>query len=367
MARYFPQFWRQTRPFAKHLAERLRQAARSGGLPAANQVLFEDIAASAQRAGRPLRSLLDNNLYGHEGLLGQSLAHWEAEGGEVLDFAPALVEALRHSDCGEMQLADVLGTTERALYLHFGPQTDIVMGAGQPVEGLLVLHTPSAGYSRMMLMGRTDTGWLEGVGQSQMLRFRLADMARLPFDLAIDAAVALDVQDIEDARKKLHAQDPAGLLATSNSFDEAQESQRRNARAYTQALQLAGNALAYVTAYPDDIQTQWQPGTSEALSAKAAKPGKEGFRAASKLRSMGYREVRVVGGEFERADERARAGGPRSAHWRRGHWRNQAHGPQLSLRKLIWIQPMRVLGNNESATLQAPPPVQGVAYRDQLH
>jgi hypothetical protein len=31
-----------------------------------------------------------------------------------------------------------------------------------------------------------------------------------------------------------------------------------------------------------------------------------------------------------------------SAHWRRGHFRNQAYGESRSLRKLIWIQPTMV-------------------------
>lgn len=30
------------------------------------------------------------------------------------------------------------------------------------------------------------------------------------------------------------------------------------------------------------------------------------------------------------------------AHWRRGHWRNQPHGPQLSLRKNVFIKPIMV-------------------------
>jgi hypothetical protein len=30
------------------------------------------------------------------------------------------------------------------------------------------------------------------------------------------------------------------------------------------------------------------------------------------------------------------------AHWRRGHWRDQVHGPKLSLRKQMWIEPVFV-------------------------
>ena len=34
-------------------------------------------------------------------------------------------------------------------------------------------------------------------------------------------------------------------------------------------------------------------------------------------------------------------------HWRRGHWRHQAHGPKLSLRKDLWIEPM-IIGATEA-------------------
>ena len=111
------------------------------------------------------------------------------------------------------------------------------------------------------------------------------------------------------------------------------------------ALQLLGNALAYVSAYPEDVREQWQPGTPEAIVIKAGRAGKEGVNAASRLFSMGFRRVRRVGEDFEVADEaRGGGGGAKSPHWRTGHWRHQAHGPQMSLRKLIWIRPMRILG-----------------------
>lgn len=44
------------------------------------------------------------------------------------------------------------------------------------------------------------------------------------------------------------------------------------------------------------------------------------------------------------------------AHWRRGHWRNQAHRPQLSLRKLIWIRPTLVAADHAGAADEATPP-----------
>lgn len=50
------------------------------------------------------------------------------------------------------------------------------------------------------------------------------------------------------------------------------------------------------------------------------------------------RDVRV-------ADASAISGGMGvRIHWRRGHWRRHAHGPALSLRKTIWVEPVLVGG-----------------------
>lgn len=39
-------------------------------------------------------------------------------------------------------------------------------------------------------------------------------------------------------------------------------------------------------------------------------------------------------------------------HWRRGHYRNQPHGPQMSLRKVIWISPTVVTPAHMSGTTE---------------
>ncbi len=42
------------------------------------------------------------------------------------------------------------------------------------------------------------------------------------------------------------------------------------------------------------------------------------------------------------ADGESAAGTGKRFHWRRGHWRNQAHGEGRALRKFIWLEPMAI-------------------------
>lgn len=53
-----------------------------------------------------------------------------------------------------------------------------------------------------------------------------------------------------------------------------------------------------------------------------------------------------------------------SPHWRRGHFRMQAHGPHNSLRKLMFIAPVLVAAERLSGEREAPAPKRyGVATR----
>jgi hypothetical protein len=51
-------------------------------------------------------------------------------------------------------------------------------------------------------------------------------------------------------------------------------------------------------------------------------------------------------------------------HWRRGHWRNQACGPKMTLHKHIFIQP--VLVNEYLLTGDSAPATTSVTYREVL-
>lgn len=344
--RYFPQYWHQSRPFAKGLYSAMAGAAQTGGVKAASSVLFSSIHAAAVKAGLSPQAMMRDGLLAREAMGAQTLAQWELDGATVWDYAPSLVEALRLSDPGDLRLDDLLPYIDKGVYFHFGPQADWLLDEQAPVEGIVAL-APAEGHWRVMLVGRSALPWTARTPSCfQMLKFRLSDMGSLPFSEAVDAAVRLDVEDIEQAIEVM-----AGApeeLGGPEAGHALKERQVRHAPLYTEVLRLLGGAIAYVQAYPDDVQTNWQDGTPEKWILKSQAPGKEGPRAQSKLHAMGYWRVRRIGDQFEAADQAARHSGARIAHWRRGHWRNQAHGPHMSLRKLIWIRPVRVLGTAAS-------------------
>lgn len=91
-------------------------------------------------------------------------------------------------------------------------------------------------------------------------------------------------------------------------------------------------------------KTQWDRATSSLQStAKKAK-------AAKRSRAL-VDHILISAPPREVDTSKAKGGDQRSvkSHWRRGHYRTQAHGPQHTLRRIIFIQPTLVHGDAGAA------------------
>src|SRR5208283_564003 len=96
--------------------------------------------------------------------------------------------------------------------------------------------------------------------------------------------------------------DVSSTLAT-----ERQTIIERRHPVYQAMLRLVVNALCYLVAYPDDIDTVWPERTPDALKKSFLfGQGKERMRAKSKLAELGYVPVHVCGKRF--AEELAARG-----------------------------------------------------------
>lgn len=341
---YFPQLFRSLRPYYRSGFNRaLLEAAGRGGVSASNSLLMSAICNAAGERGIQKEKLLDGNFLALETIAAQSFMQLELDGTPLYEMDPVLLQALSLSDPGDMELVDIR-TVNHTYYLHWGPQPDLLLHGIHPVEGALVMTAGSDW--RIGLAARTGAPWLGSVERDTFfLRFPADTLAR-PFEEAVQLALQRDKDELLQMFKN-----PAKLGERAELVQTILDDLDRNADVVTRALMLCGNCMSYLTAYPEDSAVEWQSDTPKAMLAKVAKGGKEGARTRSKLESMGFLQVHRVGLDFHRlAAERgaheqlgASHSGPRP-HWRRGHWRHQAHGPQMSLRRLRWIQPSRVVG-----------------------
>jgi hypothetical protein len=115
------------------------------------------------------------------------------------------------------------------------------------------------------------------------------------------------------------------------------------------AMKLVSNALLYLSQYPEDSEPAWQEGTPRGYVEKYQRQTtdpKARAKTLSRAQHEGFTIIRKVGKLFEQEEARGEGESP-SPHLRRAHWRRQAYGPKLSLRKLMWIRAARVLGGHQ--------------------
>jgi hypothetical protein len=344
--RYFPQYFRRTRIYAASLTNNLVSM---GGLAAGpgkmESTVMDAITREFAISTSPARAstadymtLLTSGAMVSEGFAAQSNAEFDIHGRRVYDVDPVLVAELRDSDGDEITIAD-LRPQFRAFYVHVGAQPDVVFGGGVVFEGAYIVADPIAW--RITVCGRRPGRWWERPADVHSLRLP-ASIFHSPLGEAIDEALKIDKDDLMSAQAKMVRQSPEmshAVLHVMKGHDEA-------ASAMKQALNLCAQVLAYVISYENDREEAWQEDTPVKMKEKAdaSASAKERERNRSKLTSMGFWRVIKVGLDFRRAHKRAEESGTREPHTRRAHWRNQAHGPRMSLRKLIWIYRTRVLG-----------------------
>ncbi len=289
-------------------------------------------------------------------------------GRQILDFPQAMLDLFANTDVDDVPL-DPLKMPYGAQYLHFGPQADLELEPGWVVDGAYVESMGEPGdisfqITAVPLDHSLMTHWFVHpepmVRQEFVGKYRTMDLAT-----AIDTALAERLESLRQSLQRkggditedlaAEAQAQGGELGPNLRVTDVSsqlaairiEQTMRQHEVYRKAMRLVVNALCYVTAYPDDIRQAWPEGTPQSLQVKAdAKEGKPSERARSKLTSMGYVPVHLCGTHFAEELEKAKLweglGGHKSAHWRRGHWRRQANGPEFSLRRLKWIMPMAV-------------------------
>jgi len=303
-----------------------------------------------------------------EGTLATAYGRFVQAGRQIMDFPPALIDMLSKTDVDDIQLNNIK-LPYAAQYLHFGPQADLELEPGWLVDGAYVELRGESGDVRFTVTAipverDLSEQWYvvpePEYTQDFVEKYRLMDLGTAVDVVLSDRLASLQKRqakpggDITDDAKVGLAEDGVSLPESMKILNKGPEMAvhrneitRRRHPVYKAALQLVVNALCYISAYPEDIETVWPEGTPVSLKKKADDGhGKAKIRARSKLTAMGYAPVHLCGRRL--SEQRSEMGLDRpegkqvATHWRRGHWRNQSFGPRRTLRKLIWVMPVLV-------------------------
>lgn len=351
---YYPLHYLMTRPYAREMVKQM--TARGPQLPN----VYHDMAADAVLpwlktqgldAHDPTQALAP---FSQEAQGALAFGQWALNKRKLIHVHPELTDAFMHSDCGDMRISDVLAPDDPSMYVHFGPREEpsLTWGAGHHFEGAWVFPHPLA--TRVVLCSRSAPGVppLDRWQERYDLRIRGAHLG-VAADEAIDLALADDLEDLRQAGKAIEKIGGPGFARNRGDVELLIHRQSQGIESFRMAVRLLLNAMAYLKTERSDDAPGWPLDSPERLIEQAGNLSvKLRERAQSKLWGLSIVPLQLLGSEFARAvhQQRGAPGGLRRAHWRRGHWRNQPHGPQFSLRKLIWIRPQLIAATLSSET-----------------
>jgi hypothetical protein len=263
-------------------------------------------------------------------------AAWVRFGRQIFELSPGLVEAFRLTDVKNASF-EGLHLPYRSFFLHFGLQPDLVFDdssrlSPEYVDGAYILQT-GAGTITVELTLTRPAG--EVASHLPGLHISIDPvLARLgaedAMNQAIDNSLSMGYGNIPQLDPMYEA--------------EALRLQEAARSVLTKAASLISNALFYLSEPQDDLTLKYEEGAPPALVKRAlqGKPGQQ-QQAKQALNTEGYAFVRYCGAHFSRHGANDGSSSELTkAHWRRGHWRNQPHGPQLTLIKRVWIRPVLV-------------------------
>lgn len=269
------------------------------------------------------------------------VAQYHLSGKQIFDLDDNIVSLLRKTDVADCTLQDWHPPYD-AFFVRFGKQDDMKLpfdDGHEYLDGAFVAITPWTldGPERRLKIALTtvkDDG--SGVMMpGYFIDFTPEEQCLSPQE-AVNAFIVRKFADLDSDEDKSE-RNKALIEIRKGEWKEGADLMRT-------ATELVVNCLFYIESMgadkelspgrdvPAELHVKWQQA-----------PQLRRFKVAQRISSEGYAMVRLLGDEVQSGS--SFTGGSRTdvrTHWRRGHWRRQAHGPSKSLVKRVWIRPVLV-------------------------
>lgn len=290
-------------------------------------------------------------------VIAMSFRHWvpmigqyELQGRQIFQLSDGLLEMLQNTTHGDCTLAD-LHLPYHAQYIHLGLQ-ESMSAPYDATENLVLTHEfvtgafvataqydmPGEMQGNRIKFGLTTATALGRVNEAPTHYFDvLPSEAQLPVEQAIDAAMK---RRIGSLRKALNVDEKLKESWFEGFVEDT-------ANLIKKAMPMIMNTLFYMESMREEAKLALGNGTPDSLRAKwtaSAGTGKR-HKIESALFKEGHTVVKILGADIPTSAEvlgSSGSDGARRAHWRQGHFRQQACGPQMSIRKRILIKPVLV-------------------------
>ena len=273
-----------------------------------------------------------------------AIAHHALTGKPTFVTSPGLTEALIHTEFRDVP-SDMLKLPHEVLSIepprNVGLQIPDVQSGLHEVVNIFVLTrgVRSVGQTWHVVLVGEDKGFSEEEERifaynDALFHFHF----RFDPELTVGQLIAKHVAEVSE-----WVQATSGMTATGWTEEHLER-----------ILRYVINTLLYVTLPDAELQLLYRDPEVEKLHEKLSRAPKGSHKREKlngELRSKSKDRVTLLGSTVKlmrRAHDTAPGAGGGDGtklyvqHIRRGHWRNQAHGPEHSLRRLMWIKPMMV-------------------------
>lgn len=358
--RFHPERFASTRSYANAIANFYRSEVNSNsGMLKIDQlnIVSGKVAQAINEisAKYPLCLRLDNNpslLISSELALAMSYGRFMACGKQIFQFSKDLTEMLNQTGNDDIQMGNIK-LPYNSVYLHFGPQDELVLENGWLVDGAYIESRGESGNFRITLTSvplNTEESkyWMlkpepyfsqDIVGE--YADKNLKEVISIIFKETIDSLSSNQSLLNEESERILSENNIKVIDNTQqNTLIRLEESQQKFP-VYQSALTLIVNALCYISSYKEDIEYKYTDDVPKIL-VDTVKAAKNPLKAEQKLKAEGYSKVHICGERIAAKTGLSDQHRTVEVHWRRGHWRKQPYGENRSLSKLKWIMPMLI-------------------------
>lgn len=281
-----------------------------------------------------------------------SAMKWLRNGSQVFDFEAALADELMDTDVDDVPVNDVVLPYE-SIYIRL--RSTATDASGTPYDGFLVERRENdvatmIGVTPIMRQGRGCRAVMlsilpygEGLTVAEAIAAEAARLANPNNPIQIGGMERPVAASVADAIGGVDGMNDA------QSISRSMNDMRDAVLSIEAVMPFIVNALLYIDSCRSHIRRGWPTGAPDKIAARAIAAPKGATKARDTLIRANWREAHlctlqaeidsgsVIGDPSERPDRC----GPR-AHWRRGHWRMQVHGPARSLRRRIRIRPTMI-------------------------
>ncbi len=293
-----------------------------------------------------------------------AFAH-RANGGAIYVLPQPLVDEFAHTDCADVQMQDIQLPFPN-LYLHFTPPQPLFLAEGAAVDGCYVLKQGDA-YSLILTSRRIGVDYERTLSIASLDPTFSIELANLrhpqnqggnDVTLSVEEAVERGLQEFLD-RNAPPTDDLSQTITrpdgTAARFRDVRAESRRHRidlfrsqePIFRASLNILINALCFISFRPEDIAEEWSDDPPQwmreaLIDTRDTRSARDRKQHALRVLANGeYIRIRICGKNlFNPVDDSKHGSGssPR-AHWRRGHWRRQRHGKELSCVTIRWIRP----------------------------